>query len=173
MVGWHHRLIEYEFEKILGVGDGQWGLACCNPWARKESDTTERLNWTERSRTYTGLGKQTLDGHKQNIVCTRTHKKGAVTPQETKPDLPMSVQETPVEVLAIACCRVRGTECSSTAPICLLKSILKGSPTLHFRKLPGPIPIFLKSSVSKLTHTSFHYVSRKCLSGDSMGLNLL
>ena len=31
-----------------GVGDGQGGLACCNSWVRKESDTTERLNWTER-----------------------------------------------------------------------------------------------------------------------------
>ena len=26
------------------VGDGQGGLACCNSWARKESDTTEQLN---------------------------------------------------------------------------------------------------------------------------------
>ena len=25
----------------------QGGLACCNSWGRKESDTTERLNWTE------------------------------------------------------------------------------------------------------------------------------
>ena len=30
-----------------GVGDGQGGLACCDSWGRKESDTTERLNWTE------------------------------------------------------------------------------------------------------------------------------
>jgi len=30
-----------------GVGDGQGGLACCNSWARKESDMTEWLNWTE------------------------------------------------------------------------------------------------------------------------------
>ena len=30
-----------------GVGDGQGGLACCSSWGRKESDTTERLNWTE------------------------------------------------------------------------------------------------------------------------------
>ena len=28
----------------LEVGDGQGGLACCSPWGRKESDTTERLN---------------------------------------------------------------------------------------------------------------------------------
>ena len=25
------------------VGDGQGGLACCDSWGRKESDTTERL----------------------------------------------------------------------------------------------------------------------------------
>ena len=29
------------------VGDGQGGLACCNSWGHKESDTTERPNWTE------------------------------------------------------------------------------------------------------------------------------
>ena len=27
----------------LRVGDGQGGLACCSPWGRKESDTTEQL----------------------------------------------------------------------------------------------------------------------------------
>ena len=47
MAGWHHRLNEHEFEQALGVGDGQGGLACCSPWGLKESDTTERLNWTE------------------------------------------------------------------------------------------------------------------------------
>ena len=30
-----------------GVGDGQGGLACCDSWGHKESDMTERLNWTE------------------------------------------------------------------------------------------------------------------------------
>ena len=30
-------------EGIVGVGDGQGGLACCDSWGRKESDTTERL----------------------------------------------------------------------------------------------------------------------------------
>ena len=47
MAGWHHRLDGREFEWIPGVGDGQGGLACCNSWGCKESDTTERLNWTE------------------------------------------------------------------------------------------------------------------------------
>ena len=28
----------------MGVGDGQGGLACCDSWGHKESDTTERLS---------------------------------------------------------------------------------------------------------------------------------
>ena len=45
-------------------------------------------------RTYTGLQKQTLGGNRQNLVHTRTQEKGAVTPEETDPDLPVSVQES-------------------------------------------------------------------------------
>ena len=44
MVGWHHQLNEHEFEQSPGVGEGQGSLACCSPWGRKESDTTEQLN---------------------------------------------------------------------------------------------------------------------------------
>ena len=47
MAGWHHQLNGREFEWTPGVGDGQGVLACCNSWGRKESDTTERRNWTE------------------------------------------------------------------------------------------------------------------------------
>ena len=47
MAGWHHWLDGPESGWTPGVGDGQGGLACCNSWGRKESDTTERLNWTE------------------------------------------------------------------------------------------------------------------------------
>ena len=47
MAGWHHRPDGSEFEWIPGDGDGQGGLACCNSWSCKESDMTERLNWTE------------------------------------------------------------------------------------------------------------------------------
>ena len=47
MAGWHHRLDGREFEWTPGDGDGQGGLACCDSWGRKESDTTEWLNWTE------------------------------------------------------------------------------------------------------------------------------
>ena len=47
MVGQHHRLSGHVFEQTPGVGLGQGGLACCSPWGRKESDTTEELSWTE------------------------------------------------------------------------------------------------------------------------------
>ena len=43
-VGWHHRLNGHEFEQAPVIGDGQGGLACCDSWGHKESDTTERLN---------------------------------------------------------------------------------------------------------------------------------
>ena len=47
MVGWHHWLSGHEFEQAPGVDDGQGGLQCCRPQGRKESDTTEQLDWTE------------------------------------------------------------------------------------------------------------------------------
>ena len=47
MAGWHHWLNARESEWTPGVGGGQGGLACCNSWGHKESDTTERLNSTE------------------------------------------------------------------------------------------------------------------------------
>ena len=47
MAGWDHQLDGREFEWTPGDGDGQGGLACCDSWGRKESDTTEWLNWTQ------------------------------------------------------------------------------------------------------------------------------
>ena len=40
MAGWYHQLNGREFGWTPGVGDGQGGLACCNSWGHKESDTT-------------------------------------------------------------------------------------------------------------------------------------
>ena len=49
MVGWHHRLNGHESGWTPGVGDGQAGLvACCGSRGHKQSDTTERLKWTEK-----------------------------------------------------------------------------------------------------------------------------
>ena len=47
MARWHHWRDGREFEWTLGVGDGQVGLECCDSWGCKESDMTERLNWTD------------------------------------------------------------------------------------------------------------------------------
>ena len=47
MAGWHHWLDGRESVWTPGVGDGQGGMACCDSWGCKESDTTELLNWTD------------------------------------------------------------------------------------------------------------------------------
>ena len=49
-------------------------------------------------RSYTGLGKQTHGGHKQNLVLTKIQEKGAVTTQEIDPDVSVSIQESLAEV---------------------------------------------------------------------------
>jgi len=46
MVWRHHWLDGHEFEQAPGVGDGQGSPACYSPWGHKESDMTERVNWT-------------------------------------------------------------------------------------------------------------------------------
>ena len=42
--GWHHWLNGHEFEQASGDGEGPKSLVCCSPWYYRESDTTERLN---------------------------------------------------------------------------------------------------------------------------------
>ena len=56
MTGWHHWLDGHEFGWTSGVVDGHGGMVCCNSWGRKESDTTEWLNWTEWSLHHVYLG---------------------------------------------------------------------------------------------------------------------
>ena len=36
--------MDMSLSKLRELVDGQEGLACCNSWGHKESDTTERLN---------------------------------------------------------------------------------------------------------------------------------
>ena len=41
MAGWHHRLDGHEFERTLGVGDGQGGLACCDSWGHSRTQLSD------------------------------------------------------------------------------------------------------------------------------------
>ena len=47
MVRWYQWFNGHEFESTLGFDNGHGDLVCCSPWGHKESDITERLNWTE------------------------------------------------------------------------------------------------------------------------------
>ena len=47
LVEWHHWLDGHGFGWTPGVGDGQGSLVCWGSWGCKESDMTERLNWTD------------------------------------------------------------------------------------------------------------------------------
>ena len=38
------RSLGAQYAECPGDGDGQGGLACCDSWGHKESDTTEQLN---------------------------------------------------------------------------------------------------------------------------------
>ena len=66
MAGWHHWLDGRESEWTPGVGDGQGGLACWDSWGRKESDTTEWLNWTDTIQATT-TGKQSTGSSFQDF----------------------------------------------------------------------------------------------------------
>ena len=50
IVGWHYQLNWHGFGWTLRVGDGQGGLVYCGSWGCKESDMTERLNWSMHAR---------------------------------------------------------------------------------------------------------------------------
>ena len=40
-------VMDMSLSRLRELVIGQGGLVCCSPWSRKESDMTERLNWTE------------------------------------------------------------------------------------------------------------------------------
>ena len=52
MIGWHHRLNGYEFEKTPADSRGQESLACCNPWGCRVSDTSSNCTTAHAKVTY-------------------------------------------------------------------------------------------------------------------------
>ena len=80
--------MEMGLGKTLGVGDGEGGLMCCGSWGCKESDTTERLNWTEHEM-YKEVSSQVcnynsgqcyclVSGLVKTIICVTTCTKSSV-----------------------------------------------------------------------------------------------
>ena len=73
MAGWYHRLDGRESEWTPGVGDWQGGLVCCDSWGRKESNTTERLIWSDLI-TSSSWSKGTIWSYsmsKKSLMCPR------------------------------------------------------------------------------------------------------
>ena len=77
MAGWHHWLDGCASGWTLGVGDGQGGLACCDSWGHKESDTTERLNWTELKLSVHRLQKHQKEMCGESLFCWNEQKSTA------------------------------------------------------------------------------------------------
>ena len=63
-------------------------------WHKPSWRTPLTPSYSRRNLHRTG---EILEENKQNLVCTSTQEKGAVTPQETDPDLPVRVQQSPAE----------------------------------------------------------------------------
>ena len=68
MVRWHHWLDVHGFRWTPGVGFGQGSLAYCTSWGHKESDTSERLNWTEPKRSNLPLLSALLHTYPEIII---------------------------------------------------------------------------------------------------------
>ena len=66
MAGLYHQLDGHESEWTLRVGGRQGGLACRDSWGRKESDTTEQLNWTELN--WTEANKNWVHHYWTNLI---------------------------------------------------------------------------------------------------------
>ena len=65
MVGRHHQLNGHECKQTPGDSDGQGSLLCCSPWGHEESDTTERLNNSNKGSQVTLLYERKIP----RVVC--------------------------------------------------------------------------------------------------------
>ena len=102
-------------------------------------------------RTSIRLGKQTLGGHKQNLMCTRSQEKGRVSPQKTEADLPVNVQESLVEVWVHSALNIWKSVCFHFHPN---SSILHIPVHSYFSLLCPPLILALFN----LWHTIFHFI---------------
>ena len=63
-IGWDGWMASLTRWTWVWVNSGSWlwtgGLACCDSWGRKESDTTEQLNWNELNWSVIKTGKKKM-----------------------------------------------------------------------------------------------------------------
>ena len=91
------------------VDSPTWGIPAKGLRTPREFDFEGQ--WDLINRASTGLGKQTLGGHEQNLACSRNQEDRAVMPREAETDLPVSVQEFPEEFgLTVAFNGIRGNQ---------------------------------------------------------------
>ena len=88
IAGWHRWLDGRESQWTPGVGDGQGGLACCDSWGLKESDTTEQLIWSDLMQNF--LKNLVYVWSAKNRFVVRTDKTTAWIPGSTFPYLCLS-----------------------------------------------------------------------------------
>ena len=129
MAGWHHWLDGCESEWTLGVGDGQGGLACCDSWGRKESDTTEWRNWTELKDVTTvietscilkeiGVSPQSFTLNTFLLLCSLGLMRQAF-------------RRTTIHLMGF---EIGSTTCWQSAPLCLSESRVKTDLSVSTRK---------------------------------------
>ena len=74
--GWMTSLTQWTWVWLKsGVGDEQGGLACCDTWGCKESDTTERLNWTELKGLISRIQKELVQIKNRKTTKLKTKQK--------------------------------------------------------------------------------------------------
>ena len=74
MAGWHRWINGHESEQTLEGSEGQRSLACCSPWGRKESDTTERMNSDKKANNADQGQKLTEEGMEDSRADQWNHK---------------------------------------------------------------------------------------------------
>ena len=153
MAGWHHRLNGHGFGKTPGVCDGQGGLVCCSSWGRKESDTTERLNWTELTRK-----QQTPPSAADSTPTCPSHQLRSE-----------SVSSSTVQPLAIVCAKVWiNSPSKRPGPLLHYAGEHPHTPQLHFlHRLNVFLSARLKRASERIVRKAFFWSSGRYFSGSS------
>ena len=133
--------------KVLGSTTDfpTWGFGKKKDW-ESPMDLTLKASGIWLQNFHRAGETETLREHKQNLVYTRTQEKGAVSPQETDPDYPVSVQESLAETwvnCGLSQCQGHWPHLGATRETPLVAQLVKKPPAMHetwIQSLIGKIP---------------------------------